>query len=511
MGYRVLQVKLPTYYSDDDLRLLLSKKLGFTDFSYQLTKKGLDARKKNDIHWLTSIVVSSDNLPSEEYTEPKSITIPYKKRGRTVIVVGSGPAGFFTAHALQLAGFEVTIVERGSEVAQRSLAIQRLEERGEFSSENNYAFGEGGAGTFSDGKLTSRSKHISSERLYILSEYVKAGAPKEISYMTHPHIGTDILKVVVTNLRQKFLNNGGVFLFNTMLEDILIKNNRVEKVVCNHAELQADYIIFATGHSAYETYRMLIRRGVQIGTKNFAIGHRIEHKQRLINLAQWGKESLPGVKAAEYRLNTTTSYGLPVYTFCMCPGGYVVPASAYPEKSVVNGMSYYMRDGVFSNAACVAGIHPDMLLGHKCSASEILDWMDKLEGEFYSFSNSLAIPAVKAIDYVNRRESKEISSGSYRLGVKSAPLYNMIPEIISKALSEGLNTFSKKLKGFELGVMMGLESKTSSPVQVIRENTGRCVGFDNLFFVGEGSGYAGGIISSASDGVKCAISIIHSC
>jgi len=510
MGYRVLQVKLPTNYTDDDIRLILSKKLGLSDFSYQLSKKGLDARKKNDIHWLTSIVVSSDKLSSEEYTEPKSIPIPYKKRDKTVIVAGSGPAGFFTALVLQLAGFNVTIVERGSEVGQRSLAIQRLEERGEFSPQNNYAFGEGGAGTFSDGKLTSRSKHISSERLYILSEYVKAGAPKEISYMSHPHVGTDILKIVVTNLRHKFLKNGGVFLFNTMLEDIVIKNNRVENVVCNHAELQADYIIFATGHSAYETYRMLIRRGIQIGTKNFAIGHRIEHTQSLINLAQWGKESLPGVKAAEYRLNTATSYGLPVYTFCMCPGGYVVPASAYPEMSVVNGMSYYKRDGIFSNAACVAGIHPDMLLGKKCTASEILDWMDKLESQFYNYSNSYVIPAVKAIDYVNRRESKEIPFGSYRLGVKPAPLYTMIPEIVSKALSEGLTNFSNKLKGFELGVMMGLESKTSSPVQVIRESTGRCIGFDNLFFVGEGSGYAGGIISSASDGVKCAISIIDS-
>ena len=511
MGYKVLQLKLPTYYSDDDIRLLIGKKLGLSDFSYQIAKKGLDARKKKDIHWLISIVVSSDKLSTDEYPEPKLFPIPYKKRDKTVIVIGSGPAGFFTAQVLQLAGFKVTIVERGSEVEQRSLAIQRLEERGEFSPQNNYAFGEGGAGTFSDGKLTSRSKHISSERLYILSEYVKAGAPKEISYMSHPHVGTDILKVVVTNLRQMFLKNGGVFLFNTMLEDVLIKNNRVEKVVCNNAELQADYIILATGHSAYETYRMLIRRGIQIGTKNFAIGHRIEHKQRFINMAQWGKESLPGVKAAEYRLNTTTSSGLPVYTFCMCPGGYVVPASAYPEKSVVNGMSYFMRDGIFSNAACVAGVHPDMLLGHTSTASEILDWMDKLEGQFYNFSNNLVIPAVRAIDYINRSESNEISSGSYRPGVKPAPLYNMIPKIVSSALSEGLTNFSNKLKGFELGVMMGLESKTSSPVQVAREKTGRCPGFDNLYFVGEGSGFAGGIISSASDGVKCAISIINSC
>ena len=507
MGYKTLQIKFPTNYSEDYVRHIISKKLDLKVFSYQIEKKSLDARKKDNPHWLISLIVSSAQLKGEEYIAPKPLNIPYKKRTEKVIVVGSGPAGFFAAHVLQLGGYHVSILERGSEVEHRNKAINLLDSKGEFSAQNNYAFGEGGAGTFSDGKLTSRSKHISTERNFILNEYVKAGAPEEILYMAHPHIGTDNLKIVVANLRKQFLENGGIFLFDTQLKDIIVKAKKINKIVCNTGELEADFVVLATGHSAYDTYRMLINRGVQFGTKNFAIGHRIEHAQKLINRAQWGRESLPGVKAAEYFLTTKTKSGLPVYTFCMCPGGNVVPATAFEKKSVINGMSYYSRDGNFSNAGCVVGLHPDMLLGHKCTALEILDWIDKLEEKFYAFSNSLVIPANRAYDYIKKVETKEMIRSSYSLGLQTAPLYDMVPEIINKAITEGLGNFSRKIKGFERGVLMGLESKTSSPLQVAREKDGRCSGFENLYFVGEGSGYSGGIISSAADGVKCAIAL----
>ncbi|MCB2206964.1 MAG: FAD-dependent oxidoreductase [Bacteroidetes bacterium] len=507
MGYKFIQVKLPTDYSDDTIRQAIRKQLGLKDFSFEIVKKSLDARKKNHIHWLTNLIVSSDQIKGEIYKVPESLHIPHKKRNEKVIVVGSGPAGFFAAHVLQMAGYQVTIIERGSEVAERGKAIQKLESEGKFTARNNYAFGEGGAGTFSDGKLTSRSKHISAERRFILSEYVKAGAPEEILYMAHPHVGTDNLKIVVANLRKQFQENGGIFLFDTQLEDIQLKGRKVQKIICNTGEMEADYIFFATGHSAYDTYRMLIKRGVPFRPKNFAIGHRIEHPQKLINQAQWGTEYLPGVKAAEYRLSTKTKSGLPVYTFCMCPGGNVVPAAAFEHKSVVNGMSYYQRDGAFSNAGCVAGVHPDLLVGHTCTALEILDWMDELEANYFAFTNSYIIPANKAIDYMKKRESRSLGAGSYPLGLQAAPLYDMIPGKVQKALTEGLADFSRKLKDFEHGILMGLESKTSSPVQVVRERNGKCEGFDNLYFIGEGSGYTGGIISSAADGVKCAMAL----
>ena len=507
MGYKSIQIKVPTEYTEEELRSALAKQLELKHFSFQIDKKSLDARKKNDIHWLMTVLVSSEEIKGEDFVPPAALEIPTKKRTEKVVVVGSGPAGFFAAHVLQLAGFQVSIIERGSVVEQRSRAIEVLESRGEFNGQNNYAFGEGGAGTFSDGKLTSRSKHISGERNFILSEYVKAGAPAEIVYMNYPHVGTDNLKLIVAHLRQQFLDNGGTYLFDAQLTDIVIKGNRASGVVSNKGEMEADHIILATGHSAYDTYRMLIEKGIQFNTKNFAIGHRIEHPQKLINQAQWGRETLPGVKAAEYRLSTKSKSGLGVYSFCMCPGGKVVPSAAYEEKSIVNGMSNYQRDGLFANAGCVAGIHPDTLLGHTCTPMEILQWIDELEGKFFAHTNSYKIPANMASDYIRKNGSNALSASSYPLGLQSAPLFNMVPKMISQAISEGIQDFSRKLRGFDQGMLMGLESKTSSPIQVSRDKEGKCSGFENLYFVGEGSGFAGGIISSAADGVKCAMAI----
>jgi len=507
MNYNTIQLKLPTNYSNEDIQKIISEDLGSSDFTFHIDKKSLDARKKDDIHWLINVVVKSDHFSGKSYEPPTPLEIPTRKRTEKVVVVGSGPAGFFTAHVLQMAGFKVTIIERGSDVDRRNKAIEELETNGKFTAQNNYAFGEGGAGTFSDGKLTSRSKRISDERRFIMSEYVKAGAPEEILYMAHPHVGTDNLKLIVANLRKQFQENGGEFLFDTCMEDIVVKGKQVDKLICNTGEIEADHVVIATGHSAYDSYRMLIKRGVQFKTKNFAIGHRVEHTQELINLAQWGKESLPGIKAAEYRLSANTKSGLSVYTFCMCPGGTVVPAAAYDQKSVVNGMSYYARDGKYANAGCVVGVHPDQLVGHTCSPNEILDWMDALEEKFYTFSNSLVIPAIKIYDYAKRKESKPMTHTSYNLGLQASPLYDMLPHMVSNALTEGLQNFGRKLKGFERGTLMGLESKVSSPLQVVREKDGKCEGFDNLYFVGEGSGFAGGIISSAADGVRCALKI----
>ncbi len=507
MGYKIIQIKVSTDYSREQIRNAIEKQLGVKEFSFQIEKKSLDARKKNDIHFLLGVMVSSEKIEGENFEAPEPLEIPFKKRREKVVVVGSGPAGFFAAHVLQLAGFQVTIIERGSEVEHRSRAIENFESKGEFNAQNNYAFGEGGAGTFSDGKLTSRSKHINRERNFILSEYVKAGAPAEIVYMSYPHVGTDNLKIIVAHLRKQFQENGGTFLFETELKDLLIDGDRAKGAITDKGELEADHIILATGHSAYDTYRLLLDKGVQFGTKNFAIGHRIEHPQKLINQAQWGRETLPGVKAAEYRLSSKSKSGLGVYSFCMCPGGQVVPAAAYKEKSVVNGMSQYQRDGQFANAGCVAGVHPDMLLGHTCSPGEILDWMDELEGSFFALSNNYAIPATRASDYIQKRESRTLPNSSYPLGLQSAPLFNLIPRMVSEALRDGIKDFSRKLRGFDQGLLMGLESKTSSPIQVSRDRLGKCAGFENLYFVGEGSGFAGGIISSAADGVKCAMAL----
>jgi len=507
MGYKEIDLKLPTDFDDQQLRNKIKKELRINNFRYQILNKSLDARKSSFIHWQTRVAVISDEIKGGIPEKEPELEIPRRKRQQKALVLGSGPAGFFSAYVLQRSGFETTIVERGAEVEKRDRGILKFEQSGVFDPVCNYAFGEGGAGTFSDGKLTSRSKHISKEKRFILNSYIKAGAPAEIGYMTHPHVGSDNLKVIVKNLRRDFMHMGGTILFETMLEDLVIANGKIKSAITSAGTIDADVFVLAPGHSSYETYRMLIRRGIHFRTKNFALGFRAEHPQEVINRAQWGRASLPGVKAAEYRLTSNRDGRLPVFTFCMCPGGMVVPATAYATTNIVNGMSFYQRDGRFANAACVAGIHPDQLTGHETSALEALDRVQKLEEKFYSFSNSYQAPFATISDFLNRRVSRKAPETSYPLGLIPAPLWEMMPETVISAISEGLIDFSNKLKGYGEGILLGLESKTSSPIQVIRDETGKCEGFDNLYLTGEGSGYAGGIISSGADGIRVGIII----
>jgi uncharacterized protein len=288
MGFKTISLKLPTDFTPEQLRIKISKELRISVFTFQIENKSLDARNKSNIFWLVQVVVKSAEIKGGEEINTETLEIPYKKRKEQIVVTGSGPAGFFAAFVLQKAGFNVTLIERGSEVSKRGKSIQTFERTGIFDAQNNYAFGEGGAGTFSDGKLTSRSKHISLEKQFILDSYISAGAPDEIAYLTHPHLGTDNLKKIVRNLRIQFEEMGGKIYFETLFQNIVIKNSKITEVVTSAGNLPADALFIAPGHSAYETYKMLIRRGVPFRTKNFAIGSRMEHRQEIINVAQWG-------------------------------------------------------------------------------------------------------------------------------------------------------------------------------------------------------------------------------
>lgn len=510
MGTTTVSLKLPTDFSPELLQSRIAKTLRIKNFSFELETKSLDARNKSNIHWLVKVVVTSPELKGDEYIEKEKLEIPYKKSNKKIVVVGSGPAGFFNAFVLQKAGFDVTLIERGSDVTTRGKAISSFERTGAFNAKNNYAFGEGGAGTFSDGKLTSRSKRISKEKQFILESYVEAGAPDEILYMTHPHLGTDNLRKIVQNLREAFESLGGKFLFETMLEDVVIVNSKVKEVVTSKGNFPTDALFIAPGHSAFETYKMLIKRGIPFRTKNFAIGSRMEHRQETINKAQWGQPQLPGVKAAEYRLTSQADGKHSVFSFCMCPGGMIVPAAAYEHTNIVNGMSYYKRNGNFANAACVAAIHPDELAGKTVSPVEALDNLQKLEESFYQYMTGYAAPACSINDFLKQKGKVSQFETSYPLGLKPAPLWDLLPKPIVESMQVGLRDFIRKMRGFENGNLLGFESKTSSPVQVIRNKSGLCEGFDNLYIVGEGSGYAGGIISSAADGIKAAMHFIES-
>lgn len=507
MGYREISLRLPIGFQPQDIHDQIEKTLNLREFSWQTCRQALDARKKTDIHWLITVGVSADALPPAGPEPEAGLSIPYHKRHQRVVVVGSGPAGFFAAFVLQRAGFDTIILERGAAVSRRAKSIQAFENTGAFDPVANYAFGEGGAGTFSDGKLTARSKRISLEKRFIIESYIQAGAPKEIQYLAHPHIGSDILRKVVGKLRAAYIAVGGEIRFETQVLDIGVKNGRVHEAATEAGQVPGDWFLMAPGNSALDTWRMLMAKGVRFQTKGFAIGCRVEHPQPLINLAQWGRESLPGVKAAEYRLTFKAPNCLPVYTFCMCPGGVVVPATAFEKANIVNGMSRYRRNGAFANAACVAGVHPDQLWGKTVSPLDALDRLEALEQAFYAVSSGYQAPACAIRDFVHQTSDVLLPPSSYPLGLKPAPLWDLLPEPVSRSIRAGLLRFNRQIRGFDTGVIMGLESKTSSPIQAIRDEHGLCAGFFNLCLVGEGSGHSGGIISSAADGIRTALGI----
>lgn len=508
MGYKEIEIKVDLKASGSEIRSIIAKKSGIKNFTYQVLRKSLDARNKRNIHWQYRVGVSSGNIKDGEKPEIPFIDIPRKNYESRALVTGSGPAGIFCALVLAEAGMKVTLIEQGSQVQKRKQGIEYFEAHAKLDENNNYAFGEGGAGTFSDGKLTSRTKGISKEKNYIFQSFIEAGAPGEIMYMTHPHLGSDNLFTMTCNLREKLINLGGEIIFDTKLENISVSGDYVVKAITGSGIIEAEHFVIASGHSSYETYKMLIRNKVPFRTKNFAIGMRAEHRQELINYAQWGVEKLPGLKAAEYRLTANDKVKKPVYSFCMCPGGVVVPATPYKHTNIVNGMSLYKRGNKYANAAVVAGVHPDELLGKQASPIEALEWLEALEHKFYLHSKSYSAPAVKIIDFINNRTSQKLKETSYPLGLSEADIYSLLPSAVTTSLKEGLLVFMRKLKGYEMGKLIGLESKTSSPVQVVRDKVTLLSGYFNLYVAGEGSGWAGGIISSAADGVRVALSIL---
>jgi len=509
MGFRLVELKLPTDYNEDMLVIKLKKIIKSNEFSYYIEHKSLDARKKQNIHWVVRVGVSGKEVKGARAVREEKLEIPYRLREKKIAVVGSGPAGFFAAYTLQLAGFEVVLIEQGSNVEKRADDILNFERNGELSSVNNYSFGEGGAGTFSDGKLTSRTKHISKEKKFIFESYIKAGGPEEIAYLSNPHLGSDNLKHIVKNLRDEFEEKGGKVLFETKLTGLKLKDGAVDIIETDKGEIKADYFVVAPGHSSYETYEMLIRNGVPFRSKSFAIGCRVEHPQELINIAQWDAASLPGLKAAEYKLTFKKDGFLPVYSFCMCPGGRVVPAAPLDGLNIVNGMSNYQRNSPWANSAIVAGINLNELLQKEVEPLEAIAWLKELEQKYFDFSKSYATPACNIGDFLNGEVSSEFEKSSYPFDLAAADFRQLLPEQISNALAAAMKFFANKIKGFEQGVMMGLESKTSSPVQVIREKSGRIETIENLYVSGEGSGYAGGIVSSAADGIRAAMDIIN--
>ncbi len=423
------------------------------------------------------------------------------------VIVGAGPAGLFAALILSEYGYKPIILERGKKVAQRTKDVEDFFENAELDTESNICFGAGGAGTFSDGKLKTR---ISDPRCSRVLEALRdAGAPGSIMYDANPHIGTDILKVVVSNLTQKIEQNGGEFIYSSKVEDIQTHDNAIKSVICESRKIEAQAVIFAIGHSARDTYEMLMLRNVALESKPFAMGVRIEHPKEVIDRARY--HEFAGHKklgAASYNLSAQTPYGK-VYSFCMCPGGVVVNSSSERNMLCVNGMSRYRRDAHNSNSAIVTQILPD-------DSGDPLSGI-KMQRHYESAAFELggggyAVPAMRVCDFLQGGKAKdfEVMPSAKPLAIP-CDITKALPEKISHAIKSALPEMAKKLKGFDMGaaVISAIESRTSSPVRILRGKDFCSVNVGGLYPAGEGAGYAGGIVSSAVDGLRAAEAIIE--
>jgi len=436
------------------------------------------------------------------------VTQAPKDLGLRPVIIGTGPCGLFAGLILAQMGFRPIILERGKAVRERTKDTFGLWRKGVFNPESNVQFGEGGAGTFSDGKLYTQIKDPNHYGRKVLTEFVKAGAPPEILHVSKPHIGTFRLVTVVENLRASIEALGGEIRFQSRFDDIIIDNGQVRGVVLASGDLiDTHHVVLAVGHSARDTFNMLYERGVYIEAKPFSIGFRIEHPQSLIDACRWGGNAgHPLLGAADYKLVHHCRNGRSVYSFCMCPGGTVVAATSEAGHVVTNGMSQYSRNERNANSGIVVGITPDDYPGHPLAG---IDFQRQLEANAFKLGGeTYAAPGQLVGDFLARRPSSALGSvqPSYTPGVHLCDLSPALPEYAITAIREALPAFDKKIKGFAMNdaVLTGVETRTSSPVRIKRNAQYQSLNTKGLYPAGEGAGYAGGILSAAVDGIRIA-------
>ena len=516
---RLRQIKLNIEENESNLINKISKILNIPPseiLEISIIKKSIDARKKDNLFYVYEVDIKTNleekilsknrstdifKSPEENYIFPT--TGPYNYKNKPIIV-GTGPAGLFAAYTLVEQGIKPIIIERGEKVEDRVKTIENFWETGKLNTNSNVQFGEGGAGTFSDGKLNTLVKDKAFRGKKVFEIFVDNNAPKEIMYENKPHIGTDILREIIINMRNKIISMGGEFRYNTCLTNININNNKIESIEVNNNEIiPCDNLILAIGHSARDTFEMLYNKGLEMHAKPFAVGVRIEHPQEMINISQYGEKYYKLLPPASYKLTYTTKENRGVYSFCMCPGGYVVNASSEQEKLVVNGMSNYKRDTTNANSALVVTVSPKDFGEHPLSG---IKFQRELESIAYKKGNG-KIPLQLYKDYILNKESTSfknvhpVTKGDYTF----SNINDILPNYINDSLKEAIEYFGTKINGYnrEDAILLGVESRTSSPVQIKRDEN-LLSNIEGIYPCGEGAGYAGGITTAAMDGIKVA-------
>ena len=489
----------------------------------KLYKRSVDARKKEDVHFCCSVLISvsgNENKAlkrlknSKKYIEEKyDFKTVQNYSGTQPVVVGFGPAGIFAAYTLAKSGLKPIVLERGKPIDQRTADVQSFWEGGNLNTESNVQFGEGGAGTFSDGKLTTGIKDRRSRT--VLEIFHENGANKNILTEAKAHIGTDVLALVIKNIREKIISLGGEIRFSSRLEKIKSKDGAVCSVeVSNNGSsyiLPCDRLILAIGHSARDTLYMLKDINIEMTRKPFAVGVRIEHKQDDINHSLYGSfANHPALSAADYKLAVHLPSGRGVYTFCMCPGGFVVNASSEDNRLAVNGMSYSLRDGENANSALLCEVLPDDLHGDDVLAG--IEFQRKLEQAAYHLSRGEGVPVQTVGSYVYGEDTPPIVTPTVKPRPVYADISEIFPDFINSSLREGIKAFGKKILGFDSkgAVLTVPESRSSCPVRILRDSNFCSLSLKHLYPSGEGAGYAGGIMSAAVDGIKTAEAVIDS-
>ena len=523
MKISVTNLRLPVGSGNEELKEAAAKKMGIAAGDvkeFKISKESIDARKKPDISRVYSVIAEIDtkvrirNNPDVKLYEEAAVeelNTGTKEMLQRPIVVGSGPAGIFAGLLLAQYGFKPLLLERGSCVEERKAMVNEFWKNNVFDAETNVQFGEGGAGTFSDGKLTTRINDKRCER--VLEEFHKSGAHKEILFKAKPHIGSDVLTTITANMRRRIQELGGEIRFHSKVTALLLKAGQIKGVVVNgNEEIYTDIVVMAIGHSARDTFEMLLKQGVTFEQKPFSIGVRIEHLQEMVDRAQYGTAAgYPSLGAADYQLFDKTG-SRTAYSFCMCPGGIVVAAASEQGSIVTNGMSEFARDRQNANSALVVSVEPnDYGSSHPLAGVEFQRRWEQLA--YKAGGSSYAAPVQRLEDFLENRTSTRIGAvkPSYTGNIALADLNTCLPSFVTEAMKKSVKIFDGKLKGFadNDAILTGVETRTSSPVRIPRGETLEAVGIAGLYPAGEGAGYAGGIMSAAVDGLRIAEQIIR--